>query len=336
MSAPSIAQLGWSVDTTADRLLDQLAVGTAESVDPIGTGWDPLDAVLEGGLRPEDLVILGGKPGVGKTIALLQWARAAAEACRPVAYVSFEHSPNSLLRRLLVSEIATIAGERLDPSTMIDIRRAVRRYMEGGLPLAALRASHPVVDEAHDRLRTDGPFLSLERGNAVDTDLEAIKALVESKLGHGGVLIVDYLQKVPSRDGRYDADGKVVATTSRLKEMALAHGVVVVAASAANDSGLAGRRVRLDGLRGGSGLAHEADVALLMNDKVDAVSRMHGAFDLTLLTRYAAQMLFTIEKNRDGVSPLHLQFDKDFANFRFIPSGSFVSERIVGDGLVDE
>ena len=39
------------------------------------TGFQPLDDVLSGGIRAQDLVLLGGRPGVGKTVASLQWAR---------------------------------------------------------------------------------------------------------------------------------------------------------------------------------------------------------------------------------------------------------------------
>ena len=38
---------------------------------PFPTGYDPFDAALGGGLHAEDLVLVGGRPGVGKTIAML-------------------------------------------------------------------------------------------------------------------------------------------------------------------------------------------------------------------------------------------------------------------------
>ncbi|MGH8875474.1 MAG: ATPase domain-containing protein [Acidimicrobiia bacterium] len=44
----------------------------------IPTGFEVLDRVLGGGIRTRDLTLVGGQPGIGKTISTLQWARRAA------------------------------------------------------------------------------------------------------------------------------------------------------------------------------------------------------------------------------------------------------------------
>ena len=61
---------------TAAELLAGLgpAAPQARSVQ-FPTGFQPLDDVLNGGFRAQDLVLLGGRPGIGKTVAALQWAR---------------------------------------------------------------------------------------------------------------------------------------------------------------------------------------------------------------------------------------------------------------------
>ena len=78
------------------------------------TGFNPLDAMLDGGLHPHDLTLLAGKPSVGKTIATLQWARHVAATGGHVAYISYEHSEQSLMSRLLnlqLSETPAYADE---------------------------------------------------------------------------------------------------------------------------------------------------------------------------------------------------------------------------------
>jgi replicative DNA helicase len=319
---------------TADRLLDDLAARSVVPKGSLATGFSPLDMVLAGGFQPEELVILGGRPGVGKTVALLQFARAAASACRPVAIVSYEHSPQSMMRRLIAAEIASVAQGTVGPSHMAVIRRAVRDHAEGRIDRREFMGTHPCVGEAMDRLHRDGPFLSLMRGDANRTDAAAIEAMTEVELGSEGVVVVDYLQKVPIPTAiAGQGDSRVGEVASLLKDIAMKHRSVIVAASAANDAGMAERRLRMWGLRGSAALAHEADVAILMNDKFDIVSRNHSAFDTTLLDRYRSSVVFTIEKYRDGPAPVHLEFDKEFADFRFDPDGDFVGEQIIGDGL---
>ncbi len=44
---------------------------------PMATGFTPLDDILNGGLRPGELLVIGGPFGVGKTIWGLQVARNA-------------------------------------------------------------------------------------------------------------------------------------------------------------------------------------------------------------------------------------------------------------------
>jgi len=68
---------------------------------PIGTptGFRDLDRYLSG-LRPGQLVVIGGRPSVGKTSLLLQFATALA-AAGSVLFVSYEMSATELGERLL-------------------------------------------------------------------------------------------------------------------------------------------------------------------------------------------------------------------------------------------
>ncbi len=89
--------------------------------------------------------------------------------------------------------------------------------------------------------------------------------------------------------------------------------------------------MRLSDLRGSDALAHESDIVILMNHKVTATSDRHLKFDLTQLDQARKRTIFSIEKNRRGETDVHLEFVKEFGNFRFNPNGSFVSETLVGD-----
>jgi len=75
----------------------------------LATGFDPLDAALGGGVGVQDLVIVGGRPGVGKTVVALQWARWMAMQGRPVVFACYEHGERALLARLFALELGTLA-----------------------------------------------------------------------------------------------------------------------------------------------------------------------------------------------------------------------------------
>src|SRR3954447_2330156 len=74
----------------------------------IATGFSPLDRTISGGLKPGELLLVGGAQGLGKTTLTLQMARNMAHAGARVLYVCYEHDERFLLTRLL-------ALESLDP-----------------------------------------------------------------------------------------------------------------------------------------------------------------------------------------------------------------------------
>ncbi|MFC0313606.1 DnaB-like helicase C-terminal domain-containing protein [Gordonia phosphorivorans] len=80
----------------------------------VPTGWDDLDGAehmnrqLVGGLRPGYFVLLAARPGAGKTVALCDWARAAARAGKGVYFASTEMTATELLGRFVVSLCSTV------------------------------------------------------------------------------------------------------------------------------------------------------------------------------------------------------------------------------------
>ena len=105
--------------------------------------------------------------------------------------------------------------------------------------------------------------------------------------------------------------------------------VPVVALAASDREGLVSRRLRLHHLRGSTALAHESDVAILMNEKAVSVSKSHLAFDPVRAEQFKRWVVFSVEKNREGTPNMNLEFRKDLANYRFDPDGGFVAEAFV-------
>ena len=66
---------------------------------PVPTGFRELDILLDGGLRPQELVLLGGAPGIGKTAFAQQMFENIAASGRKVLYFNLEMSRNQLYAR---------------------------------------------------------------------------------------------------------------------------------------------------------------------------------------------------------------------------------------------
>lgn len=64
------------------------------------TGLDNLDRTLKGGCKDGQLIVIGGRPGTGKSVLMLQMAVAAATADKPVLVVSLEMPRQELAGRL--------------------------------------------------------------------------------------------------------------------------------------------------------------------------------------------------------------------------------------------
>jgi replicative DNA helicase len=89
--------------------------------------------------------------------------------------------------------------------------------------------------------------------------------------------------------------------------------------------------MRTHDLRGSSALAFEADVVMIVGDKVDIVSREHLVYDLGNIQRFRGWSVVTMEKNRHGRARVELEFAKDFEHGRFHTEGNTVTERLIDE-----
>jgi replicative DNA helicase len=300
------------------------------------TGFNPLDSVLDGGFHPHDLILVAGRPAVGKTVCTLQWARTIAESGGHVAYVSYEHSEQSLLGRILQMELCEFVG-LLDERTTDLVRRAIRAWCNGRITIDRLLRVDPCVEAIYERLLTYASRLYLIRGAAGSTDLDELGNIARHLVGAGGLLIVDYLQKVPAPStGVAALDHSAPEIAAGLKEIAMTDHVAVVAIASVGDLGLAARRVRPQHLSSGAALLHECDVAMILNEKAPALSRIHTAFDGRNVDEAKHWTLFSVEKQREGVSGVDLEFRKEFDGFRFSPFGGVVGEHLIDDLKYEE
>jgi replicative DNA helicase len=335
----SVRRLGRGAPQSALTTLAEMR--QADPVDPPitarATGFSPLDDVLGGGVRPGELFLVGGKPGVGKTIACLQWARSMARRGATTVYLCYEHDQVTLLTRLLSCELGELARANGHHGDMRfdELQAQLRDVASGALTLREAIDNDRLLIEAQRRLAEYGDRLILFQASGLFTDVPAISDAMARYDGEPLALFVDYLQKVPVLPEMRSESERVSKVTESLKELALDRNISVFAIAAADQVGLSARRLHLHHFRGSTALAYEADAIVVMNEKADIVSRVHVASSPMRLEEFRRHVVFSVEKNRSGVVGAELEFAKDFTNYRFDPSGSWVAERLWSENSIE-
>jgi replicative DNA helicase len=218
--------------------------GVPEELPYVLSGFAGLDEFL-GGFRRSDLVIVGGRPSMGKTSLALSVARnAAVEHGACIALFSLEMSREPLVLRLLSNE-SGVNSRRIRPGLHNEDEE--RRIMEA---IGILAESQIYID--------DTPMLRMSeiRGKAVRLDYEHSIDLI----------IVDYLQLMQG-DRRVDNRVQEVSEISRsLKGLARELNVPVLAVSQLSRApeGRASHEPQLSDLRESGSIEQDADVVLFI------------------------------------------------------------------------
>ncbi|MBE0618949.1 MAG: replicative DNA helicase, partial [Proteobacteria bacterium] len=215
-----------------------------DMVTGVPTGYHDLDQ-LTAGLQPSDLVIIAGRPGMGKTSFVLNIAQyAAIESGVPVAFFSLEMSKEQLVMRLLCAE-ARVDSHRL--------RRGMLRDSDW-----------PKLTRAAGTL-AEAPIFIDDTPGISTLDLRAKSRRLKSE-ANLGLIIVDYLQLMRAR-GSYDVREQEISEISRsLKGLAKELSVPVVALSQLNRGveSRADKRPLISDLRESGAIEQDADVIMFI------------------------------------------------------------------------
>lgn len=221
------------------------------AMDGIRSGYEALDRITSG-WHSSNLIIVAGRPGMGKTAFVVTMARNMAVNFKtPVAFFSLEQSSLELVERLLLAE-SGISAKKIKGS---DRHMSDADWQQLNDRIAELMEAPIYIDET--------PSLSI-------ADFRA-KA---RRLVNGGVkvLIVDYLQLMTgSKELRGNREQEVAEISRSLKAVAKELGVPVIALAqlnrAAADSGKDGitRRPQLTQLRESGAIEQDADIVLFVH-----------------------------------------------------------------------
>ena len=302
------------------------------------TGFDILDKNLANGFRSGELILIGGPQGLGKTTWALQVARNVARSGRSVVFFSFEHDPQTLLIRLVALEAGEVGG--IEAPGTSRVRESFEATDGPGGSLAERLGDTVGGTEAVARVQEYSDRLMLHRSTGSTTSLDVIREVVEEAkkaTKQLPLVVVDYLQKVNVPGGSQVEDERVTRVVEGLKDLALDVDIPVLAVVAADKEGLsAGKRMRINHLRGSSALGYEADTVLILNNKFDVVARHHLVYDIGNAERFKYWAVLSIEKNRNGQDQIDLEFKKRFDQSRFENNGQHVVEQLVDERVFVE
>lgn len=275
------------ISDVMEELFEELDEQSRNQTDILGikTRFPGIDRALLG-MRPGQMIVIGARPGVGKTSFCLNLAVNAAAEGASVALFSLEMSKKEIAQRLL----STQAKINLQAIRSANIKDAM----------------WPQIVQATSELSA----LDIMIDDTPGTTVTEIRAKARRML-HGkknGIVIIDYLQLVspPSAGRRADSRATEVSEMSRgIKIMAKDLEVPVVALSQLNRqvADRKGQRPQLSDLRESGSIEQDADIVILLDRSMTAEEAARDDRPKENVTD------FIIAKNRSGpLAIVHLVF----------------------------
>jgi replicative DNA helicase len=215
------------------------------SITGISTGFKDLDDMTSG-LQPADLVIVAGRPSMGKTtFAMNMVEHAVLHNEKPVLVFSLEMPADSLVIRMLSS-----IG-RIDATRMRNGKLENEDWDKLSTAVAKLRNRHLFIDD------TSGLSPSEMRARA--------RRIVRER-GELGMIMVDYLQLMQVKGTNENRTGEISEISRSLKLMAREFNCPVIALSQLNRSleQRPNKRPVMSDLRESGAIEQDADVIMFV------------------------------------------------------------------------
>lgn len=260
------------VEETIDRIE---AAGRREGLPGLSTGSADLDDTLQG-LRPGQLIVVGGRPSVGKSVVAVDWLRAIAHQAVGTMLFTLEMSRHDITKRVLSAEgvvnYLRVMNGKLSDDEWLRLSRA-----QQSLPFEKVA----IVDE---------PGLAVAQISALATQQARIW---ESHSITPGAILIDYLQIMRQTDPKASRQVALGEITVELKTLAKRLGVPIVLLSQVGRGSEqnAMKLPSMSDLRESGDIENNADVVILLHRP-----------DLYDVEERPGEIDFIVAKNREGVT----------------------------------
>jgi len=275
------------MDSGIDDLLRDIEIGEFGKRLAVETGLPDLDAILFG-LKRQQLIVLGARPSMGKTVLCLQIAgHAAMSQKKRVAFISLEMSQEQLQLRLLSAMTGT---------TMAQLEHNINVPWEK-------------VGQARSRLR-EAAFMFYDQSLTVDQLVDLCRAHSAGEW-KPDLVVVDYLGMIRSERGFENRTAEVSFASQAMKNLAKELDCAVLCAAQLNRQSelRSEKRPALSDLRDSGSIEQDADVVLLLHrdDYYEVTPDNQGLSELA------------VAKNRQGPTG-RIFLEHKFETQKFLPT----------------
>lgn len=246
------------IDAGVDEALQLVNDRRSTDTEGLPSGWAELDAHT-GGFRPGQLVVVGARPGVGKSVVATGWAAAAAKAGHGVCLFTLEMTRAEVALRMLAAE-AWLSFTRLFRGKALSDDPVIAEQLDERLREAAEAASRwpmAIIDRASiDMAEIRRQSAAFKRSR--------MKAGASNPLS---LVVIDYLGLAAPDQGTRFSDRRqfIEHATRECKNMAKDMGCTVVVLAQLNRGAAdQSREPAMSDLRESGSYEQDADVILLL------------------------------------------------------------------------
>ena len=310
-----------SIDPVIEQAVKtiQNAAKNTDGLTGVSTGYYKLDD-LTSGWQASDLVIIAGRPAMGKTSFALSMAKNIAADLRvPMAFFSLEMSNQQLVNRL-ISNVCEIQGSKI---------------LNGQLQ----RDEWDRLDKRINNLIGAPLFIDDTPGLSVfELRTKARRLVKEHKVK---LIMIDYLQLMNANGMRFSSRQEEVSTISRsLKGLAKELDIPILALSQLNRGvesreGLEGKRPQLSDLRESGAIEQDADMVIFVHRpeyyhiyQDDSGHDLHGMAQIIIAKHRKGATGDVLLNFRGEYTRFENPEDKNLSNRPPIGGGEIVGSRI--------
>lgn len=266
------------------RSLEEICAGESKRQP---TGFYDLDEILNGGLAPGNLILLAGRPSMGKTAFAVNIAQNLVEKGKSALIFSLEMGKDELIQRVLA------ANSGVPASKIATAKLSEEQYSKIALSIGTMSLWPLYID--------DSPNPSV-----MEMRSKCRKMAAQNPLG---VVIVDYLQLMGGGDPTTNRVQEITAITRHLKCLARELQIPIILLSQLNRNleSRNDKRPKMSDFRESGSIEQDADVAIMLYRE--------EYYNPETTDRGIAEIIVAKHRN-GGTGTIKLLFDAEFTKFK--------------------